>query len=406
MANSTFSAVCATGRSFGPCGWLQKKPPQAPAGRGAAARIDAAAAAVIRPSATPGRRGSRLMSGEVSNGRARPLPRPRTGTARCVTDSLWKPDSAVAIASSTARRGERMDRQACATSRQTPGEKRVGADRRARGSPKVASHAQTGSALVCGRRVARRGGERRWRRAGRNPDGHAAALGRAGAAAGVHPVRAADELGARLAGAGRETDGLPGAGGQRSPQAGARPGRRLGLEEGGFGESINVRYGGPTPLGAPARLLDGAGLGQRAIDPRRSPARAGGRWALYDEEWEGQWIGRPAARSQRRTGATPAIARSPICARASPWPGRWQRARLYASGVRRLRDQHQWPARRRRRAGPRLHRLREAGAVPDLRRDRAGAARRQRDRSGGGRRLVHRRAWRAGRGPAAPSRPG
>ena len=93
-------------------------------------------------------------------------------------------------------------------------------------------------------------------------------------------------------------------------------------------ESINVRYGGPSPLARQraywtVRAWDGAD---------RPSAFAKPTWwemGLYDEEWEGQWIGRPQAK-----GEPPDVAdRSVTYLRKSfALPGEVARARLYASG--------------------------------------------------------------------------
>jgi alpha-L-rhamnosidase len=93
-------------------------------------------------------------------------------------------------------------------------------------------------------------------------------------------------------------------------------------------ESINVRYGGPSPLARQraywtVRVWDS--------NERPSPFAKASWWemGLYDEEWEGQWIGRPRARGE----ATDAGDRSVSYLRKTfSLPGDVERARLYASG--------------------------------------------------------------------------
>jgi alpha-L-rhamnosidase len=94
------------------------------------------------------------------------------------------------------------------------------------------------------------------------------------------------------------------------------------------GESVNVRYGGPAPL---ARQRGHWTV--RVWDSRDRPsAFARPSWwemGLYDEEWEGQWIGRP-----RRKGESADVSdRSVTYLRKSfSVPREVARARLYASG--------------------------------------------------------------------------
>src|SRR5262245_22132550 len=92
-------------------------------------------------------------------------------------------------------------------------------------------------------------------------------------------------------------------------------------------ESINVRYGGPTPRARQrayftVRVWDG--------DDRPSPFAPPSWWevGLLDEEWEGQWIGRPVSPG----AATDVLDRSVTHLRKAFSIGKpIQRARLYAS---------------------------------------------------------------------------
>jgi alpha-L-rhamnosidase len=92
-------------------------------------------------------------------------------------------------------------------------------------------------------------------------------------------------------------------------------------------ESINVRYGGPTPQARQrafwtVRVWDSRGLPSAFARPAQ--------WEMgvYDEEWEGRWIGRP-----RRAGEVDVADRSVTYLRkAFSLPGEVAEARLYASG--------------------------------------------------------------------------
>ncbi len=92
-------------------------------------------------------------------------------------------------------------------------------------------------------------------------------------------------------------------------------------------ESINVRYAGPTP-----KARQRAFWTVRVWDNQDQPsAFAPATWwemGLYDEEWEGKWIGRP----RRQGEPTDTRDRSVICLRkAFSLPRGVQRARVYAS---------------------------------------------------------------------------
>jgi alpha-L-rhamnosidase len=98
-------------------------------------------------------------------------------------------------------------------------------------------------------------------------------------------------------------------------------------------ESINVGYGGPTPLGRQRAFWT-----VRVWDSRDRPsAFARPSWwemALYDEEWEGQWVGRPSTGAAATATTTPASRgdRSVTYLRRSfALAAEVQRARLYAS---------------------------------------------------------------------------
>jgi alpha-L-rhamnosidase len=93
-------------------------------------------------------------------------------------------------------------------------------------------------------------------------------------------------------------------------------------------DSLNVRYGGPSPL-ARQRAYWTVRVWDSADRPSAFARPSWWEMGLYDEEWEGQWIGRPRARGE----AVDVGDRSVTYLRKTfALSGEVQRARLYASG--------------------------------------------------------------------------
>ena len=93
-------------------------------------------------------------------------------------------------------------------------------------------------------------------------------------------------------------------------------------------ESINVRYGGPSPL-ARQRAFWTVRVWDSADHPSVFAKPSWWEMGLYDEEWEGQWIGRPQARGEPPDTADRSVT---YLRKSFALPGEVARARLYASG--------------------------------------------------------------------------
>jgi alpha-L-rhamnosidase len=99
-------------------------------------------------------------------------------------------------------------------------------------------------------------------------------------------------------------------------------------------ESINVRYGGPSPE-ARTRLYWTVRVWDAADRPSAFAPAGWAEMGLLDEEWEGQWIGRPRQSWQTPApGASDGADRSvALLRRPFAVAGRVARARLYVSAL-------------------------------------------------------------------------
>jgi alpha-L-rhamnosidase len=93
-------------------------------------------------------------------------------------------------------------------------------------------------------------------------------------------------------------------------------------------DSINVRYGGPSPL-ARQRAYWTVRVWDSADRPSAFAKPSWWEMGLYDEEWEGQWIGRPQAPGEPPDTADRSVT---YLRKSFALPGAVERARLYASG--------------------------------------------------------------------------